>query len=396
LQQRDGEHGQDDQRSRILEMVRSSAAREKPYGWLNYQPIDLPGYEETVPLRGRDCFDRARAVFDHLEAELGPGPHSLVDWGCNLGFFVFEAARRGHQAAGYDSDRRLVETGRFLAAGGGFRQRPLFEQRTLGAEAARQAPAADVLLCFSVLHHLPEKEAWKVLEAVSNRYRAAYIEMDGHEHGRSALELFFYRVELVVETHDRYGSGRRHRKTWFCSNRQRHCTYRNLKTRDHVFRRSVFLATEAGGQRSVLKRERRAGPWSHTWLKTNLAHEREVYQRHPGPCFPRLLDSGEGEVSWLRLEYLEAQGLATPAAVDALFSSLAEERLFILDFRVDGFLVCKDRLMMFDLESVFPVEGTLAETVARHLINPAWAPRSLGELDSYQKQAAALKRHLFR
>ena len=51
----------------ILAKYKAAAQTGKPYSWLNYQPINLPGYEETVPLRGRDCFNRSEAILNQLD-----------------------------------------------------------------------------------------------------------------------------------------------------------------------------------------------------------------------------------------------------------------------------------------------------------------------------------------
>ncbi len=383
-------------KDKILEMVRHSAEREKPYGWLNYQPINLPGYEETIPLRGRDCFDRSAAVFGHIARTLGEGSLSLVDWGCNLGFFVFEAAKLGHLAQGFDSDRRLIDACDFLAGGGSFRSRPSFRVKTLSADAVRAAPPVDVILCFSVLHHLPEKERFQVLDAIAGRCKSAYIEMDGADHGRKALELFFWRVEPVAETNDRYGNGRRRRKTFFCSNQDGGRVLRNMKTQDFVFDRGIFLCSRPSAPPTVLKRDRIApGKYSHTWLKTSVAHERDIYQRYSSPFFPTLLASGEDEFRWIELEFVERRGVLRREAVDELYDFLEQSKLFLVDWRKDSFIPCDGRLRMIDLESLFPLEGTVAQTIARNAQDLKRVPRHLDAYDSYEKQKLSLQRTFY-
>ena len=75
----------------VITKYKSAAESGKPYSWLNYQPINLPGYEETIPLRGRDCFDRSEAIFNHLNTIVKHPERmiTVVDWGSNLGFFCF-------------------------------------------------------------------------------------------------------------------------------------------------------------------------------------------------------------------------------------------------------------------------------------------------------------------
>ena len=384
-------------KDKILSMVRQSAEREKPYGWLNYQPINLPGYEDTLPLRGRDCFDRANAIFPHLRKHLGDGQLSLADWGSNIGFFVFEAAKLGILASGYDADTRLIEACQHLSVSNEFRFKPTFKVRKMSVETVNESPRVDVLFCFSVLHHMKEPERFKILEAISNHSTAAYIELDGANYGRNALEIFFHRVEEVVETNDRYGSSRRKRKTWYCTNKDGDRTYRNLKERDFVFDRALFLVAHGAGPRTVVKRERLAEKDLHTWLKTGLRHERAMYEQHPSPFLPKLISAGEDATyRWIELEYIEKRGPVPPEAVDEIFDFLEKEKLFVIDFRIDSFIPDNGRLRMVDLEAVFPLEGTTQETVARHLKKDGWRPKHIDNYDDYAKQRAALKKALCR
>jgi 2-polyprenyl-3-methyl-5-hydroxy-6-metoxy-1,4-benzoquinol methylase len=383
-------------KDKILEMVKQSAAREKPYGWLNYQPINLPGYEDTLPLRGRDCFDRSNAIFPHLRKVLGEGQLSVVDWGCNIGFFVFEAAKLGMVAAGYDADHRLMDACQHLAASNEFRFRPSFRVRKMSVETVQDSPRTDVVFCFSVLHHMKEPERMKIIEAISNHCTAAYMELDGPNYGRNALEIFFAKVEEVVETNDRYGSSTRKRKTWYCTNRVGAKTWKNLKERDFVHDRALFVVTPDAGPKTVIKRERIGDAELHTWLKTGLSHERKMYEEHPSPLFPKLISAGEDlDHRFIELEYVEKRGATPPEAVDELYDFLEKEKLFVVDFRVDSFIPDNGRLRMCDLEAVFPLEGTTQETIARHLKSD-WRPKHLDAYDDFKKQRQALKKALCR
>jgi hypothetical protein len=253
-----------------------------------------------------------------------------------------------------------------------------------------------VILCFSVLHHLPEKERFQILDAISNRCRAAYIEMDGPYHGKKALEMFFWRVEQIAETNDRYGHGRLKRKTFYCSNHDGDRTFKNLKTRDFVFDRGLFLCTRSDGRKTVIKRDRTGSRPSHTWLKTGVGHERSIYEKHPSPLFPRLLDAGDGEYRWIELEFIERQGVLRREAVDELCDFLEREKLFVVDFRLDDSFIPSDgSLRMIDLESIFPWEGSWTATVARCAQDPKRLPSHLPSYDSYEKQRRALKRTFY-
>ena len=75
----------------LLQEYKKYAEKHTPYGWFNYQPIPLEGYEETIPLAGRNCFDRTNKILQHI-SENFDSDVSIVDFGSNLGFFVFEAS----------------------------------------------------------------------------------------------------------------------------------------------------------------------------------------------------------------------------------------------------------------------------------------------------------------
>ncbi len=387
-------------KDKILEMVKQSAAREKPYGWLNYQPINLPGYEDTVPLRGRDCFDRAGAIFPHLRKTLGAGTLSVADWGCNIGFFVFEAAKQGMVAAGYDADTRLIEADAYLAKSNEFKYRPQFTVKKMSVETVNASPRTDAIFCFSVLHHMKEPERFQILNAISNHCDAAYMELDGTNYGRNALEIFFRKVEEVVETNDRYGNSTRKRKTWCCTNFDGERRYRNLKERDFVFDRSLFLVTGKSGAQTVVKRERKGDKGErhlHTWLKTGLGHERKMYEEHRDADYlPKLIAVGEDATHrWIELEFIEKRGIVPPEAIDALYDQLEKDKLFPVDFRADSFIPDNGKLRMVDLEAVFPLDGTPRETIAKHL-KGGWRPGHLDRYDDYAKQREALKKSLCR
>ena len=62
-----------------------------------YQPVF--GHEGDNTLT-RDCEDRWAVFSEHLPKEKG----SLLDIGCNIGYFSFKSAELGHRAFGIESD----------------------------------------------------------------------------------------------------------------------------------------------------------------------------------------------------------------------------------------------------------------------------------------------------
>tara|TARA_R110002111_G_scaffold256739_2_gene324163 strand:- start:4223 stop:5368 length:1146 start_codon:yes stop_codon:yes gene_type:complete len=371
----------------ILERYHQAAKNGRPYTWFNYQPINLLGYEETLPNSGRNCFDRSEAIAAHLRAEFGDEPLKIIDWGCNHGFFCFELAKLGHQVTGVDSNRENVELCRYLAGTNNFPETPQFFHDELSAETLPNYCDYDIALCFSVLHHL-DKQKIQTLKKMAETYPHSYIEMDGAGYGFNLLFTFYWQLEEIIETKDRYGSGHRTRKTWYVSNSCNGSDYRSIKERNLVGSRGVFRVNR-DQKTTIVKRELNIGN-THTWIHTGLSHEREMYRKLEGVrFFPRLLDSGtENDFQWIELEYVQEDGCFSTDELTLFYDYLAANKLFMLDLTTDSFLFTDGQLKVIDLESLFPVEHTLADLI--HV----QTRRSSLSLDSYDKQLRYLLKRL--
>jgi len=388
-------------KSQILNKYKLAASTKtdaSPYTWLNYQPINLPGYEETLSLGGRNCFDRSKAIFNHIAGITRQRDGSserlrVVDWGCNLGFFSFEAAKVGHAVIGVDINKEFIGICSSLSDTNDFIQKPKFFVDALEKENIKKYPA-DVAFCFSVLHHILAKnrgKAWKLMEEFSKAYPLAYIEMDGPNFGENDLSLFYFFVSEVAETNDRYGRGTRKRKTLHCSNIDKitGAKYSTIKEQNKVFYRDVFLKSLPDRQ-SVIKREKvgvfRDG-YSHTWIKTNVEHEKYIYDKFETEVFPNLLSwEVDKEYKRMELEYFKREGKITLSGLENIYNFLKENNLFIIDLVRDMFIPTKDGLKMIDVESVFEIEGDIANTIKKNLKKTKRTP-----YDTYEKQINVLK-----
>ena len=112
-----------------------------------YQPVPDAGIR-IAPHREKGVLDRWRAI----EAALPDGPHSLLDIGCNVGFYVVEAAKRGHFAAGLDQPtfaNALHTIARHLR---------LDNVLTIGLRVSpdnvKSLPSFDCIIMLQVFHHL--------------------------------------------------------------------------------------------------------------------------------------------------------------------------------------------------------------------------------------------------
>tara|TARA_B100000287_G_scaffold435165_1_gene502204 strand:- start:2264 stop:3430 length:1167 start_codon:yes stop_codon:yes gene_type:complete len=379
----------------ILAKYKAAAQTGKPYSWLNYQPINLPGYEETVPLRGRDCFNRSEAILNHLDTVVeNPERMSIVDWGSNLGFFCFEAARKGYKASGVDENKEFVDICSFLSSDTKLplQHKPEFFLDSLNKDNISKYPA-DIAFCFSVLHHIVAKDrgkAWRLMDAFAEAYPMAYIEMDGADFGRCDLSLFYFNISEIAESNDRYGSSTKTRKTLYCSNIDNGTKYSTLKKVNKVHYRDIFKKTSPNGDSTVVKREevnRFRDGYSHTWIKTNLSHEKHIYEKFKSDIFPKIISWNTGDkYNELEMEYFEREGEITLEGLNNVYSSLKENNLFIIDLVRDMFIPTKNGLKLVDVESVFEIEGDIENTIQKNIKQTKRTP-----YDSYEKQINVIK-----
>jgi 2-polyprenyl-3-methyl-5-hydroxy-6-metoxy-1,4-benzoquinol methylase len=110
----------------------------------SYQRIELPHGFATGGRHDRSS--TARRIFpDDLRGK------SILDVGCRLGYFCFEALQRGaERVLGIDVDPEHVRKARLLADCLGFDAR--FEARDVEREPVSEK--FDYVLCLNVLHHL--------------------------------------------------------------------------------------------------------------------------------------------------------------------------------------------------------------------------------------------------
>jgi len=361
-------------KEQILDKYRS---RGEQYTWYIYQPIPLPGYEETYQFAGRKCTDRFEAIKQRLADRFGDKKLKILDIGCNNGYFLFEMAKLGHECVGIDTDPRIVEVCNFLADSNPLPIKPKFMCKKIDSANITDAAGYDVVFCFSVIHHFEPGEKIRFLNRFSRTVPYAFIELDGPDFGELELKTHYYIVDFIVDANDPYGKSTKLRKTWECDNRNAS----NIKVVNYVTGRGVFRVGD-----EVIKRERTNS--QHTWIKTNLLHEIEMYENYTSRFFPKYLGKSIGEkYRELKIEYIEDVGKYQEQEVDELYKYLKDSKLFIIDFVRDSFLIDKNnKLRVIDLESLF--------NIAEHPIQTYLKTAKTLAYGEYEKQINFLKGYL--
>lgn len=109
-----------------------------------YQPIK--GFTISAKRPGDDRWTL-------IEPELPIAHGSVIDLGCNLGFFVFRSHNKGFIAHGMDSNPWNIKVARTLSELWNL-QGVSFEVARLTPEYAAGIPSYDVVLCLSLIHHI--------------------------------------------------------------------------------------------------------------------------------------------------------------------------------------------------------------------------------------------------
>ena len=104
----------------------------------------------------KDVLDDERASYGRLDAINNFLPEnealSVIDVGCNLGFFTFKMAERGGFCIGIDYGRNEILAAKALAYKNSV-DNIVFAQKEITPENASMLPKADMVICLSIFHH---------------------------------------------------------------------------------------------------------------------------------------------------------------------------------------------------------------------------------------------------
>ena len=118
-----------------------------------FHNLYLPDGTQTAPDHFLGDFPRRKwlAIADHLPADLTGW--SVLDVGCNGGFYSFELARRGAQVTAIDSDEHYLRQARWAAEQLGLQQSVTFRQQQVYSLADEDIQY-DLVWFMGVFYHL--------------------------------------------------------------------------------------------------------------------------------------------------------------------------------------------------------------------------------------------------
>lgn len=129
--------------------VSQSIERLKPW----FHNIHLPGEVQTAPEHFLGDFPsfKWKKLAPHLPQDLSGW--SILDIGCNAGFYSFELARRGARVTGIDADPHYLEQARWVSTQLELEGNVEFRQMQI-YDLARESEIYDLILFMGVFYHL--------------------------------------------------------------------------------------------------------------------------------------------------------------------------------------------------------------------------------------------------
>lgn len=153
----------------------------------------------------RECIDRSKMIMRNI----GVGPGTCLDIGCNVGWFSFFMSSLGYETTGIDMDKNKIMFARLISSIN--EENPTFETAELDLEYAKQMPQYDTILALSILH-LPvmylgmTPDYWlNMFEAICSKVNKTFIfevspglyNYVSHRSVSNVLQKFFSNAEVI-------------------------------------------------------------------------------------------------------------------------------------------------------------------------------------------------------
>lgn len=319
------------------------------FTWDIYQPIPLPGYEETYKFAGRSCIDRIYFIREQIKKRFGDKKLKILDIGSNTGFFVFELSKDGHNVTGLDTNKDFVERCNFLNSNWNFDNKPRFIHGTITTKNINEhhLEQYDLILSFSVFHHF--KDLVEFMYRFSNIAKYAFIEIDGDDYGETILKSFYLNVTPIGFANDLFCREPKIRKTFECDNTKGY----QIKNKYYGIGRGVFKKDDRVIKRQLLKP-------THSFLNTSLIYERNLYLHYKDiDFFPKFFDYRiNNNFHEIEIEFIDNIGTPNKEEFIRFYNFMESEKMIILDFVPNMFLFNKNnKIKIVDLESIVPINN---------------------------------------
>lgn len=113
-----------------------------------YQPVVAPGCSHLIPKR--PCEDRLNLIIP----EINDSRACINDIGCQIGYFSFLLAKKGHLVTGFDMDEQNIHVCNLINEVNDISPKPKFFNIAFDLETVEEFETVDYTLCLAVFHHI--------------------------------------------------------------------------------------------------------------------------------------------------------------------------------------------------------------------------------------------------
>ena len=130
----------------------------------NYQPNPFSKKNRA----GRDTYDRYNAILSNINET----PKSVIDLGCNRGFFVIKTAAEGSISIGVDHDWFEIIWAKAVAEKNNV-NKALFMNAEINLSFLNTMPSFDMVVCTSIFHHwvriYGKEDAFNMMRSIASK-----------------------------------------------------------------------------------------------------------------------------------------------------------------------------------------------------------------------------------
>ena len=162
----------------------------------NYQPNPFDARNKK---KNRDSFDRYDAIFKNISNT----PATLLDLGCNRGFFVLHASKQGIFSIGVDHDRFEILYARSVAEIYGV-NKALFMHDEINEELLNKLPQFEMVVCTSIFHHwvriYGKESAFNMMQSIADR-TSRYLVFETGQNNETETRFYKY-LDFMGESYE--------------------------------------------------------------------------------------------------------------------------------------------------------------------------------------------------
>jgi SAM-dependent methyltransferase len=163
----------------------------------NYQPNPFTNNNKLC----RDTNDRYDAILSNIDEY----PGSLIDLGCNQGFFVLKAADKGSFSVGIDHDWFEIIWARAIAEKNNV-NKALFMNAEINSLFISSMPSFDMVVCTSIFHHwvriYGKDEAFKMMKLIALKTNK-YLVFETGQHDEIATR-WYKELDFMGDDYERW------------------------------------------------------------------------------------------------------------------------------------------------------------------------------------------------